>query len=58
MINEKLPHIGIITNKKTRDGKRNLIGHNIGGGQVLEDYLFKYKIIVHYTYIIKKANYI
>lgn len=37
--------------KKTRDGKRNLIGHNIGGGQVLEDYLFKYKIIVRYTYI-------
>ncbi|HEX8563218.1 MAG TPA: DUF1287 domain-containing protein [Flavobacterium sp.] len=37
MINNKLPHIGIITNKKTADGKRNLIVHNVGGGQVLED---------------------
>lgn len=30
MINEKLPHIGIITNKKSEDGKRNLIVHNVG----------------------------
>lgn len=51
MINEKLPHIGIVTNRKTRDGKRNLIVHNVGGGQVLEDCLFKYKIIGHYKYI-------
>ena len=51
MINEKLPHIGIITNKKSRDGKRNLIVHNVGGGQVLEDCLFKYKIVGHYKYI-------
>ena len=51
MINGKLPHIGIITNKKTADGKRNLIVHNVGYGQVLEDCLFSYKIVGHYKYV-------
>jgi uncharacterized protein YijF (DUF1287 family) len=50
MINGKLPHIGIITNKKSKDGKRNLIVHNVGGGQVLEDCLFEYEITGHYSY--------
>ncbi|WP_428231376.1 DUF1287 domain-containing protein [Flavobacterium sp.] len=50
MINNKLPHIGIVTNKKSRDGKRNLIVHNVGHGQVLEDCLFEYKIVGHYKY--------
>jgi uncharacterized protein YijF (DUF1287 family) len=50
MINNKLPHIGIITDKKSTDGKRNLIVHNVGGGQVLEDCLFEYKIVGHYSY--------
>lgn len=45
-----LTHIGIISNKKSADGKRNLIIHNIGGGQVLADCLFDFKIIGHYTY--------
>lgn len=43
-------HIGIVVNKKSDDGKRNLIVHNIGAGQVLEDCLFEYKIIGHYSY--------
>jgi len=46
-----ITHIGIVVNKKSRDGKRNLIVHNIGAGQVLEDCLFKFKIIGHYRYI-------
>lgn len=50
IINGKLPHIGIVTNQKSRDGKRNLIVHNVGGGQVLEDCLFDYKIVGHYRY--------
>lgn len=50
IINGKLPHIGIVTNKKSKDGKRNLIVHNVGGGQVLEDCLFEYKITGHYSY--------
>lgn len=51
MINEKLPHIGIITNKKSADGKRNLIVHNVGYGQVLEDCLFSYEIVGHFKYV-------
>lgn len=43
-------HIGIVVDKKSRDGKRNLIVHNIGRGQVLEDCLFDFKIIGHYRY--------
>lgn len=50
MINDKLPHIGIITHLKSEDGKRNLIVHNVGGGQVLEDCLFSYTIVGHYQY--------
>ena len=50
MINDKMPHIGIVTHLKSRDGKRNLIVHNVGGGQVLEDCLFSYKIVGHYKY--------
>jgi len=45
-----ITHIGIVSNKKTRDGKRYLIVHNIGAGQVLQDCLFDYKVIGHYRY--------
>lgn len=45
-----ITHIGIVVNRKTADGKRFLIVHNIGGGQVMEDVLFAYKIIGHYRY--------
>jgi uncharacterized protein YijF (DUF1287 family) len=43
-------HIGIVVNKKSTDGKRYLMVHNIGAGQVLDDCLFSYKIIGHYQY--------
>lgn len=43
-------HIGIVSNKRSLDGGRYLIIHNIGQGQVVEDILFKFKIIGHYTY--------
>jgi len=45
-----IPHIGIVVNKRSHDGKRYLIVHNIGSGQELSDCLFKYKIIGHYEY--------
>ena len=45
-----ITHIGLVVNKKSADGKRYLIVHNIGGGQVLADCLFEYKIIGHYRY--------
>ncbi len=50
LVNNKLPHIGVVTNKKSQDGKRPLIVHNIGGGQVLEDCLFSFTITGHYSY--------
>ena len=43
-------HIGIVVNKRSSDGKRYLISHNIGAGQVLEDCLFDFEIIGHYRY--------
>ena len=43
-------HIGIVVKKKSADGQRHLIVHNIGSGQVVEDCLFKFKIIGHYQY--------
>jgi len=45
-----ITHIGIVSKKKSADGMRPLIIHNIGAGQVLEDCLFNYKIIGHYRY--------
>lgn len=45
-----ISHIGLVVNKKSADGKRFLIVHNIGAGQVIEDVLFDWKIIGHYTY--------
>lgn len=43
-------HIGIVVNKKSPDGKRYMIVHNIGFGQVMDDVLFEYRIIGHYRY--------
>jgi len=45
-----ITHIGIVTDRMTRDKKRPLIVHNIGAGQVLEDCLFSFKITGHYCY--------
>lgn len=45
-----MTHIGIVVDKKSQDGKRPLIVHNIGAGQVIEDCLFDFKIIGHYDY--------
>ena len=46
-----LTHIGIVVNKKSDDGKRYLVVHNIGNGHELSDCLFSYKIIGHYQFI-------
>lgn len=45
-----ITHIGIVIDKKSTDGLRNLIVHNIGAGQVIEDCIFDFKIIGHYRY--------
>lgn len=43
-------HIGLVAGDKSSDGKRYLIIHNIGSGQVLADCLFDYEIISHFRY--------
>lgn len=53
-LGRNLTHIGIVSSLKTKDGKRPLIIHNIGYGQVLEDCLFNFTITGHYRY--KKQN--
>ncbi|ATA89262.1 DUF1287 domain-containing protein [Capnocytophaga stomatis] len=50
MLSGNLPHIGIVIDRKSNDGKRPLIVHNIGNGQIAEDVLFKYPITGHYFY--------
>jgi uncharacterized protein len=45
-----LPHIGIVVHKRTQDGVRPLIVHNISAGPKLEDILFLYHITGHYRY--------
>jgi uncharacterized protein len=45
-----ITHIGIVIKEKSADGKRHLIIHNIGAGQVKEDCLFSFKIIGHFQY--------
>jgi uncharacterized protein len=43
-------HIGIVADEKSADKSHYKIVHNIGAGQVLEDSLFKFRIIGHYRY--------
>jgi uncharacterized protein YijF (DUF1287 family) len=45
-----IPHIGMVVHKKSSDGRRYLIEHNIGAGPKLEDVLFSWKITGHYRY--------
>lgn len=46
-----LPHIGIVSDKKSEDSESYMIVHNIGLGPQLEDVLFSYKIAGHYRYL-------
>lgn len=43
-------HIGIVINKKSEDGRRYLVVHNIGRGQEISDCLFQFVITGHYRY--------
>jgi uncharacterized protein YijF (DUF1287 family) len=45
-----ITHIGIVINKKSSDGKRCLIVHNIGRGQEISDCLFSFPITGHVRY--------
>lgn len=45
-----ITHIGIVSDKKASNSNRYQIIHNIGNGQVLEDALFDFQIIGHYSF--------
>lgn len=51
MLPGNLPHIGIVIDEMSHDGKRPLIAHNIGEGPKINDILFKYEITGHYRYL-------
>lgn len=44
------PHIGIVVDRISQDGRRFMVVHNIGLGPKLEDMLFDYHITGHYRY--------
>lgn len=46
-----LPHIGIVTGRRSEDGLRPLVAHNIGRGPELEDMIFRYDVTGHYRYL-------
>lgn len=50
MLPGNLPHIGLITDRGSADGRRPLIVHNIGDGPEIEDSLFKFPVTGHYRY--------
>lgn len=45
-----VPHIGIVVDRKSVDGIRHLVVHNIGAGPQLEDVLFAWTVTGHYRY--------
>lgn len=50
MLPGNLPHMAIVTQYRSRDGKRPLIIHNIGAGTRLEDRLFDFPITGRYRF--------
>ncbi len=41
-----LPHIGIVSDRRSADGMRPLVTHNIGRGTLSEDVLFQHKMVL------------
>jgi uncharacterized protein YijF (DUF1287 family) len=50
MVNNRLPHIGIVTDHLAPETSHPMIVHNIGEGPKLEDMLFEFPITGHYRY--------
>jgi len=51
MLPGNVPHIGMVVSRRSSDGHRPLLVHNIGRGPELEDILFQYPITGHYRYV-------
>jgi uncharacterized protein YijF (DUF1287 family) len=50
MLPRNLPHIGIVVDRRSDDGERFLVVHNIGAGPKIEDLLLEFPITGHYRY--------
>ena len=50
MLPGNVPHIGLVTDQRSLDGKRPLMAHNIGRGPEIEDMLFAFPVTGHYRY--------
>ena len=50
MLPGNLPHIGLVTDARSEDGRRPLIVHNIGRGPEVEDMLLQFPITGHYRF--------
>lgn len=50
MLARDLPHIGLVIDRRSADGARPLIVHNVGAGPKIEDVLFAWRITGHYRY--------
>jgi uncharacterized protein YijF (DUF1287 family) len=50
MLPGNLPHIGIVLDRRSTDGARPMIVHNIGRGPEIEDMLFSFKVTGHYRF--------
>jgi uncharacterized protein YijF (DUF1287 family) len=50
MLPGHLPHIGIVTDRFSEDGRRPLIVHNIGRGPEVEDMLLSFPITGRFRY--------
>jgi hypothetical protein len=50
MLPGNLPHIGLLTDQRSPDGRRPLVAHNIGRGPEVEDMLFSFPVTGHYRY--------
>jgi len=42
------PHIGIVSDRRSEDGARPLVIHNIGWGAREDDALFEYRMTGHF----------
>lgn len=51
MLPGNLPHIGIVIDRRSSDGRRPLLVHNIGNGPEVEDILFSFTTTGHYRYL-------
>jgi uncharacterized protein YijF (DUF1287 family) len=50
MLPGNLPHIGVVSDRRSGSSGRPLVIHNIGAGPTEEDMLFAYPITGHYRY--------